>query len=640
MTNSRFFTEAQRLKLFMNAEGKCQDCNTEISLGNFHADHITPFSLGGKTELSNGQALCSTCNLKKSSQMQIDCSNHLPPGFELRAWQEEAINRCYKSIIQQINKPTCDIQAFLLHAFPGSGKTLFSTLIAKLLLSQGFIERVIICVPSTFLKDQMEDDARQVGLFLNKKKLDDFKLDGVITTYAQIGKVNSDSQMMNNAEKLRLMCCEKKTLVISDECHHLGLEKNWGEGFQFAFSSSVARLMTSGTPFRSDNQRLPWVRYRQGKIDLSPPHAYSYGYGLSIWNKSYCALGDKVVRDVVIHPWDGEVEFTITVTENDTGLTTRTDYTHRLTDNIDELYPCTFDEDGQRLIDNRSLRKTIKSQRRIACIECGTPKHPYGTEYIREQLIAANDQLKECRRAHKWAGGLIICDDIKHADSVAKALKHWTGEDAVVVHSGTGQDNRAIKAFKENKTPSRAKWIIAVGMITEGVDIKHLRVAVYLTSIQASLTWIQIIGRILRTEKELEWDLQTAHFFQYDDGMELVADDDGNFSPESVNIKLYAETLLEERALSLRVKGENRDSRRNPTRRDGGSSRSTLVECHSATGINTQQIYDGERIDNNEIEPYRILGARLEIPPVKVASMIKKGGKDEWKRVLNDPEII
>ena len=636
MTNARFFNDSQRLQLFIKSEGKCQDCGKDISLGEFHADHIIPFSLGGKTELSNGQALCSTCNLKKSSQMHVDCSNHLPPGFSLRAWQDEAINRCYKSMIQQINLPPAEIQAFMLHAFPGSGKTLVSTLIARLLITHGFIERVIICVPSTFLRGQMEDDARQVGLFLNQKKLDDFKFDGLVTTYAQIGHVDSDSQMMVNAERLLMMCCEKKTLVISDECHHLGERRNWGEAFQLAFSSSVARLMTSGTPFRSDNQRLPWVRYRQNKIDLSPPHAYSYGYGLSVWNRSYCALGDRVVRDVVIHPWDGNVEFTI-IQNNDGDISTR-DFTHRLSDNIDELYPCEFDDEGHRTVDNRRLRKSIKSKRRLACIECGTDRHPFGTDYVREQLIAANDQLKECRRAHKWAGGLIICDGIDHANSVANALKHWTGEEAVVVHSDNGNDNRAIKAFRVNKTADRKKWIIAVGKISEGVDIKHLRVAVYLTSIQASLRWTQIIGRILRTETELDWDLQTAHFFQYDDGMELVEDEEGNLSPESVNIKLYAETLMEERALSQTVRGNNNDDNRNANRTNGDRTSFTVVECKSATGINTQQIYDGERVNNNEITKYKILGARLGMPAVKVASLVEKGGIEEWQRALKDQE--
>ena len=177
-------------------------------------------------------------------------------------------------------------------------------------------------------------------------------------------------------------------------------------------------------------------------------------------------------------------------------------------------------------------------------------------------------------------------------------------------------------------------------MITEGVDIKHLRVAVYLTSIQASLTWTQIIGRILRTEEKVEWDLQTAHFFQYDDGMELVEDEEGNLSPESVNIKLYAETLMEERALSQTVRSNNNDDNRNANRTNGDRTSFTVVECKSATGINTQQIYDGERVNNNEITKYKILGARLGMPAVKVASLVEKGGIEEWQRALKDQEVI
>ena len=73
-------------------------------------------------------------------------------------------------------------------------------------------------------------------------------------------------------------------------------------------------------------------------------------------------------------------------------------------------------------------------------------------------MIAANDQLDECRRSHEWAGGLIICDSIPHADAVAKALKKWTNEEAVVVHSETGDDKRAIKNFKTNRTKNRPKW--------------------------------------------------------------------------------------------------------------------------------------------------------------------------------------
>ena len=130
---------------------------------------------------------------------------------------------------------------------------------------------------------------------------------------------------------------------------------------------------------------------------------------------------------------------------------------------------------------------------------------------------------------HPHAGGLIVCDGIEHANAISKALKHLTGEDSVVVHSESGKDTRAIEKFTEDKTPSRTKWIIAVGKISEGVDIKFLRVCVYMTTITAALRWTQIIGRILRTEKEIDWEKQTAHFYQYEDGMETVTDENGNY---------------------------------------------------------------------------------------------------------------
>ena len=636
MTDPRYFSASQRLQLFMKAEGKCQACRKTITLDDFHADHITPFSRGGKTILRNGQALCVSCNLTKSSKMDLNYSNHLPPGRKPRKWQMEFIERAFESVIGQINKPPSEIQTFMLHAFPGSGKTFASTLVARLLLEHGFIERVIICVPSKLLRNQMADDAREVGLFLNKKNLDDTgDFQGIVTTYAQIGNVDRSSGNFLNAERLRQLCAEKKTMVIADECHHLSAQKNWGDSFELAFSQSVARLMTSGTPFRSDKQRLPWVRYQQKKIDLSPPHGYSYGYGLSEWNKNYCALGDQVVRDVVIHPWDGEVNFTIK-NYKDNVLVNEREFSHRLTDDIEALYPCEVDEEtGERVIDNRRLREQIKSNRRKACIECGTERHPHGTDYIRDQLVAANDMLKDCRRAHSWAGGLIVCDGIEHANSVAEALKHWTGEEAVVVHSESGNDVQAIKDFREDRTPARTKWIISVGKISEGVDIKHLRVGVYLSSIQAPLRWTQILGRILRTEKDLDWDMQTAHFFQYDDGIESVEDDEGNTSPSSVNIKFYAESLMEERWTTLEIKSPKKDPREGEGW-DSPNGNFTNVESISATGINTQQIYEGERINNSELEPYKILAVRLGMPAVKVAALVAKGGPAEWRKAVDD----
>jgi len=73
------FSDSQREIIFQESKGKCQadksaswydaqKCQKAIIFHeNFHADHIEPYSRGGATSIENGQALCSTCNLKKSN---------------------------------------------------------------------------------------------------------------------------------------------------------------------------------------------------------------------------------------------------------------------------------------------------------------------------------------------------------------------------------------------------------------------------------------------------------------------------------------------------------------------------------------------------------------------------------------------
>ena len=391
MTDKRNFNQSQRRELFLKADGKCQICSCDITLDNFHADHKIPFCEGGKTELNNGQALCPQCNLKKASLFNIDVSHYMEPGKSLRDWQAEFLPRCYRSMVQQIGKPKEEINAFMLHAFPGSGKTKAALMLGALLKEQGFIEKIIVNVPSLFLKDQMEKEARKIGLMLNKKRPFVEGFDGLVTTYASIGYKSKDTDSLINAQIINDICSRYKVLVIADECHHLSQDKRWGEAFELAYGNSIARLMTSGTPFRTDRKRLPWVRYLNNELDLNLPHAYSYPYGVTKWNNKYCALGDQVVRDVVIKSWEAYGDFTLTEELNGEIIAQR-NFKHKISDNIDELYPDIIDPDSGQILENNSkLRKTIKTKRRAACIECGTKKHPYGTEFIRKILIAANN---------------------------------------------------------------------------------------------------------------------------------------------------------------------------------------------------------------------------------------------------------
>ena len=160
-----------------------------------------------------------------------------------------------------------------------------------------------------------------------------------------------------------------------------------------------------------------------------------------------------------------------------------------------------------------------------------------------------------------------------------------------------------------------------------------MRVCVYLTPIQAPLKWTQIVGRILRVEKKLPWEKQTAHFFQYDDGIELVENENGERVPESVNIKLFAETLWNEKLATQSVLDQRRETRRD-TNGDGTPMVDISSEVISAIGFNKEKIYAGERIANKEVEKFAVMSAKSGWPEVTLAKLFKDIGEEEIRKIL------
>lgn len=70
---TRIFSEAQRLAIYRRDGARCQlrikcDGSEKLKWDHWHADHITPHSLGGKTTVENGQVACPDCNFAKSNK--------------------------------------------------------------------------------------------------------------------------------------------------------------------------------------------------------------------------------------------------------------------------------------------------------------------------------------------------------------------------------------------------------------------------------------------------------------------------------------------------------------------------------------------------------------------------------------------
>jgi len=65
--NIRAFTDNQKRAAYENQKGICPKCGGYFELSGMEADHITPWSEGGRTILENCQMLCKDCNRRKSN---------------------------------------------------------------------------------------------------------------------------------------------------------------------------------------------------------------------------------------------------------------------------------------------------------------------------------------------------------------------------------------------------------------------------------------------------------------------------------------------------------------------------------------------------------------------------------------------
>jgi len=64
--NIRAFSDSQKRAAYEKQDGVCVKCEKNFALKEMEADHITPWSKGGKTTPDNCQMLCLECNRRKS----------------------------------------------------------------------------------------------------------------------------------------------------------------------------------------------------------------------------------------------------------------------------------------------------------------------------------------------------------------------------------------------------------------------------------------------------------------------------------------------------------------------------------------------------------------------------------------------
>ncbi|MFS3128711.1 DEAD/DEAH box helicase [Nocardioides sp. Bht2] len=385
---------------------------------------------------------------------------------------------------------------FLAVATPGAGKTTFALILANELLARRVIERITIVAPTEHLKTQWAEAAARVGIAIDPtysagqgKTSKDFV--GIAVTYAGVAV---------NPLAMRLRTERFKTLVIMDEVHHAGDALSWGDGVREAFDPAHRRLALTGTPFRSDINPIPFVTYAPGD-DGVPRSLADYTYGYSH------ALADHVVRPVLFMAYSGEMQW-------------RTKAGDELSARLGE--PMTKDQH------QHALRTALD---------------PKGS-WMPAVLEAADKRLSEVRRHVPDAGGLVIASDQESARAYAKLLRAITGEGPTLVLSDEKAASKKITKFSD----SNDRWMVAVRMVSEGVDVPRLAVGVYATTISTPLFFAQAIGRFVRARKRGETASvflpSVPHLLENASQMEVERDhvlarkknDDGDIFAEEQNL--------------------------------------------------------------------------------------------------------
>ena len=418
---------------------------------------------------------------------------------------------------------------FLTVATPGAGKTTFALTAARHVLADDPHRRLVVVAPTAHLKVQWERAAAQFGLHLDpawSTAVGRLPADmhGIITTYQQVA---------TSAAALRGLAAD--AFVVFDEIHHAGDDRAWGESVRVAFEPAPRRLAISGTPFRSDTRAIPFVNY---VIDEAAPD-FEYGYA--------DALADRrVVRPVYFPRTNGHMEWTAP---------------------DGAVHAATFDDDLDQTRSSQRLRTALSLE----------------GEWLPTVLRQAITQLEAVRRHQPDAGGLVIATDQDHARGIADLLGTRFGQRAGVVTSDDPDSSAHIARFATGDEP----WLVAVRMVSEGVDIPRLRVGVYATTTTTELFFRQAVGRFVRWTPGVTD--QKAYFF----------------IPDDPRLRARAFQIADQRRHSLRRRAEERPERDPALLDNGAKEQLSLFAALSAvaTDHQTHAAFESDDDVDDDLDP-------------------------------------
>lgn len=354
--------------------------------------------------------------------------------MDLRVWQEV----CVAAAVEHYQLSS----HFFCQATPGAGKSRMAAEVASRLFKADRIDLVLCFAPSCQVVDGLQRTFTQV---LGRP------FDGRL---GSLGLASTYQAMDHRDASFWQLVDDYRVLAVFDEIHHCAghdplLSNAWGQVILQRLQDQAAfTLALSGTPWRSDDKAIALARYSDPEGRL----VCDFRYGLKD------AIVDKVCRSP-----------RIVIIDNSSV---------RLTELVDDAPIVTVYPSIAQLLNESPVT-----------FEYLLTHH----DMVEKIIDLGCSRLDDIRSKIPDAAGLVVATNIRHANQVAAVLTS-RGEDCLVVTTRTPGAQQLINDFREGM----GKWIIAVGMISEGTDIPRLQVCCYLSRIRTELHYRQVLGRVLR----------------------------------------------------------------------------------------------------------------------------------------------
>lgn len=430
----RVFSWRQRLSLLRRSRFRCSRCGASVMDATLEAHHVRHHADGGETELHNGMVLCHTCHEREHEV------------FELRDWQNRGFERVK------------DLDKSIVEACTGSGKSAFSGQLAKHWLDTGVCDHVIAVAPSTAIKfGIMKQWNANFGIVPRSRLVSQsaraFQIprafDASVITYQEFrNKLVEEILAQWKSHGFRVG-------IVFDEIHHAATDKVWGaQAGRIGHDIATRVCIMTGTPFRSDGQPIELMEYvvKNGEKVAEPHFRYTYRQ----------AVEDDVCRPVTCRWIEGE----LTMSHRNIGVY------------------------------SRKSHKVVAWEMSAAKKMILDPTGEAMTGMIRQ----VHKDLMNTRERYPDAAALFVCrpgideSQLKHVHAIEKRIQSLTGETPVVVTHDDDDSADNIDAFAKSSSP----YIVAVNMISEGVDIPRLRLVAFCRYTDSEMLFRQIAGRVVR----------------------------------------------------------------------------------------------------------------------------------------------